>query len=310
VDAPVNNYFNKVVARVIRRRTFLAMTTTKHPDLESMGEHLRRIRESRELSLRQAAKRAGISSAYLSQVEAGKRGQRKKNDEYFGPHPQILKKLAELYHISPSDLFARAGYLGDDAQTEGVGEQREIDRIFDFVLLDPFFRKEFPVSDKRAIIERYEVLTNKRLITWVGEPDTHQSMNKSELSGLRCEKGRLLADTPPKSLSISEVAQELECTESDVQKMIHNNQLHATMSAYQEWRVERGEMHRFKQGAVHNWIHNTATKTPVANPHATAEERFRNLESSRDIESPDGIYYSPAPAPAKMTPRKNTKTRK
>jgi transcriptional regulator with XRE-family HTH domain len=241
--------------------------------LESLGEHLRRIRESRNLSLRQAAKRADISSAYLSQLEMGKRGKRKKNDEYFGPHPQILKKLAGLYHMSPSDLFARAGYLGDDAQTEGVGEEREIDRIFDFVLLDPLLRKEFSVADKRAIIERYEALTKRQLIHWAGEPDTHPSVNKSEFSGLRCENGRLRAQSPNTTLTFKEVAEELECEEGDVVKMIKNNQLHARENDYKELLVEKGEVHRFKAKGVHYWIHNSAKQIPVANPHPTPEEQ-------------------------------------
>jgi transcriptional regulator with XRE-family HTH domain len=281
------------------------MTTTDRPDLETLGEHLRRLRESRKLSLRQAAKQAGISSAYLSQVEAGKRGQRKKNEEYFGPHPQILKKLAELYHISPSDLFARAGYLGDNAQTEGVGEQREIDRIFDFVLLDPFFRKELPVADKRAIIERYEVLTKKQLITWAGEPDTHPSVSKSEYAGLRCENGRLRTGTPQTGLTLSEVAQELGCTEADVQKMIQCNHLFATKNDYQELVIEKSEIYKLKKAAVLNWIHTTATQIPVANSHATPEEREQNLEATRLGDLPDEDNYPPAPAKKKR--RKKTK---
>ncbi len=284
------------------------MKTTDRPDLESLGKHLRRLRESRKLSLRQAAKQAKISSAYLSQVEAGKRGQRKKNEEYFGPHPQILKKLAELYHISPSDLFARAGYLGDNAQTEGVGEQREIDRIFDFVLLDPFFRKELPVADKRAIIEQYEALTKKRLITWAGEPVTHPSVNKAESSGLRSENGRLRADTSNKGLSLSEVAQELDCTEGDVRKMIQCNQLYAKKNVYQEWVIETGEIYKLKKAAIHNWIHTTATKILVANPHATLEEMYQNLETSSHVGSPDEVFYPQALA--KQKPRKKTKSRK
>jgi transcriptional regulator with XRE-family HTH domain len=256
--------------------------TMKTDSLESLGEHLRRIRESRGMSLRQAAKRADISSAYLSQLEMGKRGKRKKNDEYFGPHPQILKKLAELYHISPTDLFARAGYLGDEAQTEGVGEEREIDRLFDFVLLDPLLRKTFSVADKRAFIECYEVLTKRKLIHWAGEPDTHPSVGKSTLSGLRSENGRLRALSPNTSLTLKEVAQELECAEGDVRKMIQFHQLRATRDVYNEWSVEKSELHKFKARAVHNWIHTTASRIPVANPHPTPQERAAQFAALDD----------------------------
>jgi transcriptional regulator with XRE-family HTH domain len=280
---------------------------TEPLDLESLGEHLRRIRESRNLSLRQAAKRAGISSAYLSQLEMGKRGKRKKNDEYFGPHPQILKKLAELYHISPSDLFARAGYLGDDAQTEGVGEEREIDRLFDFVLLDPLLRQTFSVADKRAIIECYEVLAKRHLIHWAGEPDTHPTVNKSALSGLRCENGRLRAQSPNTSLTLKEVAQELECNEADVKKMIQLHQLHATENDYKELLVEKSEIHKFKAKAIHSWIHNLATRIPVANPHPTLEERAAGLGAESDEDTSGFAVEADFPAEKAVKRKKNRK---
>src|SRR5208282_4338506 len=139
----------------------------------TMGEYLRRLRESRNLSQRQAAKEAGISYAYLSQIEGSKRGKRKKGDEHFAPHPQILKKLADVYHVSAGQLFERAGYLGDNQNIQGFSEEREIDRTFDFVIHDPALKQILTVLDKRTIISRYETLTGKRLISWAGEPDKH-----------------------------------------------------------------------------------------------------------------------------------------
>ena len=90
------------------------------PKPDSLGAYLRRLRESKNLSLREAARQAHISSAYLSQVEGGKRGQRKGGEDHFGPHPQILKKLAEAYHIAANDLFTRAGYLDGRGSPGGL----------------------------------------------------------------------------------------------------------------------------------------------------------------------------------------------
>src|SRR5690349_17927903 len=104
----------------------------------SLGPFLKRLRESNNLSLRQVAQRAGLSSGYLSQIEGGKRGRRKDGD-YFAPHPQILQKLATVYHVEAYDLFERAGYFEEGGVSfyRGFSEERETDRCFDFVIHDP-----------------------------------------------------------------------------------------------------------------------------------------------------------------------------
>ena len=42
-------------------------------DVGGFGSYLRQLRESKRLSLRQAAEAAQVSSGYLSQIEGGKR---------------------------------------------------------------------------------------------------------------------------------------------------------------------------------------------------------------------------------------------
>ena len=101
-----------------------------------LGPYLKQLRESQNLSLRQAALAAGLSSGYLSQVEGGKRG-RRRSGEFFAPHPQILKKLAAVYHVSAYELLERAGYLKEQEDYFGFSEEKEIDRCFDFVIHDP-----------------------------------------------------------------------------------------------------------------------------------------------------------------------------
>ncbi|MGD0252499.1 MAG: helix-turn-helix transcriptional regulator [Verrucomicrobiota bacterium] len=283
-------------------------------ELEHMtfGEYLRRLRESRNLSQRQAAKAAGISYAYLSQIEGSKRGKRKKGDEHFAPHPQFLKKLADVYHVSAGQLFERAGYLDDKQNIHGFLEEREIDRIFDFVIHDPALQQIFAALDKRAVINRYEALTGKRLITWAGEPETHPSVNKSEFSGLRYEKGLLRADTPNTKLTLKEVAQELECEEAEVKTMIQNNQLRAEEDDFKEWLVEKRDLQKFKIGGIRNWIQ-TGAKYPVAKIWGTPEERAQQFAAEVQFkESEDDVIASEIPAsPTKNIPKKKkAKSRK
>lgn len=73
-----------------------------------LGKYLQSIRENKKLSLRDVEKAAGISNAYLSQIESGKIKQ---------PSPSILHKLADFYEISYSEVMKLAGYPSLDEIT-------------------------------------------------------------------------------------------------------------------------------------------------------------------------------------------------
>ncbi len=66
------------------------------------GEFLRETRLAKGLSIRQLATMAGVSNAYLSQVETGARGV---------PSPKILKRLARPLSITPTRFLEIAGYI-------------------------------------------------------------------------------------------------------------------------------------------------------------------------------------------------------
>jgi transcriptional regulator with XRE-family HTH domain len=68
---------------------------------KALGNPLREARERARLSLRAAAAKAEISSAYLSQLEA---------DTVKSPSPHILYRLARLYDVSYADLMILSGY--------------------------------------------------------------------------------------------------------------------------------------------------------------------------------------------------------
>lgn len=61
----------------------------------SLGERIRMLRDSQELSLTEAAGRAQMSKAYLSQLEHGTSRQ---------PSYEVLRRLATVLGVSVSDL--------------------------------------------------------------------------------------------------------------------------------------------------------------------------------------------------------------
>lgn len=66
------------------------------------GAYLRTTRKGRRMTIRQLAMRSGVSNAYLSQVETGKRST---------PSPDVLKRLSGPLNCSYSDLMKAAGYI-------------------------------------------------------------------------------------------------------------------------------------------------------------------------------------------------------
>lgn len=63
------------------------------------GEYLRELRKSVGLTLAEAGKIAGVSAAYLSRMEKGKRKK---------PSYAVLRNLASAYKINPNTLFNKA----------------------------------------------------------------------------------------------------------------------------------------------------------------------------------------------------------
>jgi transcriptional regulator with XRE-family HTH domain len=60
----------------------------------SLGQRLRELRDRADLSLRELAKRIGISSPFLSDIELGRRF----------PSEEILEKLAAALNVSLAEL--------------------------------------------------------------------------------------------------------------------------------------------------------------------------------------------------------------
>lgn len=86
----------------------------------SFGDFIKAKREEKGLKMREVERKTGISQAYLSQIESGKRST---------PKPDIIKKLAEGLVEDYSYLMYKAGYLdvkfeGDTNLTEAEIEKR------------------------------------------------------------------------------------------------------------------------------------------------------------------------------------------
>ena len=81
------------------------MSSRKRPDL---GAFIRQQREIAQQSIRDLAKRAGVSNPYLSQIE---RGLRK-------PSADSLQRIARALEISAETLYERAGMM-DPKEAQG-----------------------------------------------------------------------------------------------------------------------------------------------------------------------------------------------
>lgn len=126
----------------------------------SFGAYLRGLRRDRQLSLKKVEQLTGVSNAYLSQLERGRRNP---------PHPGILKRLAKAYEVPVRDLLVAAGYLEDEAEARTTRDK--IEQAFTHVISDPRFRhgtrlkgSELSLEAKRFIIEVYEKTARRKLL--------------------------------------------------------------------------------------------------------------------------------------------------
>lgn len=81
----------------------------------NFGEHIREIRNHQGISIREAAKRSGVSQPYLSQLESGKN---------VNPTPQIIKKISAGLGVSYTHLLEVAGLLEEGAVDRFVKSQK------------------------------------------------------------------------------------------------------------------------------------------------------------------------------------------
>ena len=128
-------------------------------NLQEFGRHLRELRTSQGIGVREASRRSEVSNPYISQIERGERR----------PSPDILRRLAPVYGVPATELLDELDHL-EKPQTQ-ISERDDVERALRFVLADPRFRfgtrldgAKLTLEAKRFIVQMYERLTGKRLL--------------------------------------------------------------------------------------------------------------------------------------------------
>ncbi|MDR2199010.1 MAG: helix-turn-helix domain-containing protein [Deltaproteobacteria bacterium] len=100
--------------------------------MKIFGETVRGLRNSRKLSLRELASKAGISPAYLSRIEHGKEGP---------PSPEIIKEICNVLDADPDDLFPLTRKADPDI-VKYLNERPRLLRFIRFLQLNKFSDQE------------------------------------------------------------------------------------------------------------------------------------------------------------------------
>jgi transcriptional regulator with XRE-family HTH domain len=109
--------------------------------MSEFGMYIKKIRESKGLTLNQTALYSGISAAQLSRIENGKRGV---------PKPPTIKALSEALKVSYEVLMEKAGYIED---INNDRSELTADSELKSLMNDPDFMvayKEYPGSPEEA----------------------------------------------------------------------------------------------------------------------------------------------------------------
>lgn len=117
--------------------------------MSKIGAYLKAKREERGMTLRQVEEISGVSNAYLSMIESGRRKD---------PHPRILKSLAAAYRVELETLMKIAGYLDSSAAEQ---DKFDVEELFQQAMNDETvntghrFRGELDFEAKRVIATLY-----------------------------------------------------------------------------------------------------------------------------------------------------------
>lgn len=84
---------------------------------KQFGQYLRQIRKHAGLSIRQLEEKSGVSNAYLSQIETGKRGI---------PSADVIKKLHGPLGVEYEDLLEKAGHITSEIRSTLLPETQVI----------------------------------------------------------------------------------------------------------------------------------------------------------------------------------------
>ena len=127
---------------------------------KDFGEHIKKLRKQANMTIRQLELYSGVSNAYLSQLENGKRGI---------PSPDIIRKIAMPLRTTYEELMMLAGYLSTSHLNEDSDElsltPEELAAI-ERIKNDPEAQiafKDFlsaPIKKQRSMLKAWEAFKN------------------------------------------------------------------------------------------------------------------------------------------------------
>jgi transcriptional regulator with XRE-family HTH domain len=124
---------------------------------DHIGVVLKRVREDLKLSMREVARRSGLSYSYISTLEAGKHP---KTKAPINPSPDVLKRLSEVYHCSYETLMEKAGYIQPDQEKDLTKEQNAL------ILQHLIEEAAIPNLDLANEENRQKMLTLIKMVNW------------------------------------------------------------------------------------------------------------------------------------------------
>ncbi|MED1906154.1 helix-turn-helix domain-containing protein [Cytobacillus firmus] len=86
------------------------------------GQYLKSLRKEKKLTIRQLESLSGVSNAYLSQLENGKRGI---------PSPEILKKIHHHLDVDFDEIMLKAGHISDETKDKLTPEALQLINRYD-----------------------------------------------------------------------------------------------------------------------------------------------------------------------------------
>jgi HTH-type transcriptional regulator, competence development regulator len=100
---------------------------------KEFGEYLRSLRKRKNLSIKELQKLSGVSDAYISQIENGKKPI---------PTPKTLEKLHKHLDVSLEHLLEKAGYIST------IERHTSVD-LYDILQSPSITYKGVPLSSKQ-----------------------------------------------------------------------------------------------------------------------------------------------------------------
>ncbi|EGQ21123.1 MULTISPECIES: helix-turn-helix domain-containing protein [Sporosarcina] len=119
--------------------------------MKNLGEFIKELRGKE--SLRDAAKRIGISHTYLDTVE---KGFDKRSGKPINPTPETLKMISRAYNCDYGELMKLADYWNE----EDITEEKEFQAFANDPELERWYRKlpESDEEDVRKLREMWEII--------------------------------------------------------------------------------------------------------------------------------------------------------